>query len=513
MTQWLNALPTLITFAPLIGLVVLLFLPQDKTRAHRMVGIAGTLPSLVLALVMFGRFDPLKQGLQWAQSIPWFDIPLDLINRQAPATKLVFNYSMGVDGLSMPLVVLTCLVATLAAIASVYVKQRTKAYYTLLLLLLVGMNGVFLSANFFLFFIFFEVTLVAAFFLIGIWGFLGREKAANHFLLYNGLGSGFLLFAMIGLLLLSGSLDYATIQQQAGELVKQLHLLEPQQVSMVWLIFISLIVAFAIKLPMFPFHSWMLRVHVEAPTPVVMIHSGVLLKMGAYGLIRFGVGFFPGLMDQVATVLAVLGLVNILYGAILAFVETELKRVLAYSSVSHMGIILFGLAAMNEAGLKGAVFQSVSHGLISALLFFIVGSLYERTKTTELNELGGLAKPMPILSGLLLFGGMALLGLPRLSGFISEFMAFLGLFQERPVVAAVGALGLVLASAYTLRACLKTTFGPLKERFSDMADVKGWEVGSLFTLVFLIVVIGVYPAVLAYPMEQTLEVILAGIGG
>jgi NADH-quinone oxidoreductase subunit M len=513
MIHWLKALPTLITFAPLIGLVVLLLLPREKSGAHRVVGILGTLPSLGLALVMFGQFDALKQGMQWAQSIPWFSIPLASLNPQAPATALSFHYSMGVDGLSMPLVVLTCIVTTLAAVASAYVKQRTKAYYLLLLLLLIGMNGVFLATNFFLFFIFFEVTLVAAFFLIGIWGFLGREKAANHFLLYNGVGSGFLLFAMVGLLLMSGSLDYTNIQETAGQMAKQIHMLDGQTKSMIWLVFISLIIAFAIKLPMFPFHSWMLRVHVEAPTPVVMIHSGVLLKMGAYGLIRFGAGFFPGLMHKAAFVLALLGLVNILYGAILAFVETELKRVLAYSSVSHMGIVLFGLAAMNEVGLKGAIFQAVSHGLISALLFFIVGSLYERTKTTELNELGGLAKSMPVLSGLLLVGGLALLGLPGLSGFISEFMAFLGLFQVKPIVAAVGTLGLVLAAAYTLRAILKTTFGPLRERFADVVDAKGWEAGSLFVLVLLIVIIGIYPAVLAQPMDQTLEIILAGMGG
>lgn len=513
MTGWLKALPTLITFAPLIGLVLLLFLPREKSGAHRVVGILGTLPSLVLALVMFLQFDAGKQGMQWAQSIPWFDIPLASLNPQAPATALTFHYSMGVDGLSLPLVVLACIITTLAAVASAYIKQQTKSYYLLLLLLSIGMNGVFLSTNFFLFFIFFEVTLIAAFFLIGIWGFLGREKAANHFLLYNGVGSGFLLFAMVGFLLMSGSLDYTNIQETVGQMAKQMEMLDGQAQSMIWLVFCSLLLAFAIKLPMFPFHSWMLRVHTEAPTPVVMIHAGVLLKMGAYGLLRFGVGFFPELMDRAAFVLALFGLINILYGAILALVETELKRVLAYSSVSHMGIILFGLASLNEVGFQGAIFQAVSHGLISAMLFFIVGSLYERTKTTELNELGGLAKSMPILSGLLLAAGLALLGLPGFSGFISEFMAFLGLFQTKPIIATIGTLGLVLAAGYTLRAILKVTFGPMRERFADVTDVKTWEAGSLFVLLFLIVIIGVYPAVLAQPMDQALEIILVGLGG
>jgi NADH-quinone oxidoreductase subunit M len=375
------------------------------------------------------------------------------------------------------------------------------------------MIGVFLAANFFLFFIFFEVTLIATFFLIGGWGYLGKEKAANHFLLYNGLGSGFMLFAMIGFLMFFGSLDYSVLQERIGQLMEQLALLTPQAKAMLWLTFISLIIAFGIKLPMFPFHTWMLRVHVEAPTPVVMIHSGILLKMGAYGLIRFGVGFFPGFMKTAAFLLSVLGLVNILYGAVLAIVERELKKVLAYSSISHMGVILFGLASLNEEGLTGAVFQAVSHGLISALFFFLVGSLYERTKTTQLDDLGGLAKSMPLLSGMLMVAGLALLGLPGFSGFISEFFAFLGLFQTKPFIAAVGTLGLILATVYALRAVLKTTFGPVQERFLGLTDIRAVESVSMFVLVGLITLIGIAPAVLGGPMHVTLQLLVSKIGG
>ncbi|MGA9173418.1 MAG: NADH-quinone oxidoreductase subunit M, partial [Thermoactinomyces sp.] len=329
----------------------------------------------------------------------------------------------------------------------------------------------------------------------------------------TGLGSGFLLFAMIGLLLFFGSLDYSVLQERMAQLMTQMALLPPQAKTMLWLIFISLIIAFGIKLPMFPFHSWMLRVHVEAPTPVVMIHSGILLKMGAYGLIRFGVGLFPGFMKEISAVLSILGLINILYGAILAFVEQELKRVLAFSSISHMGVVLFGLASLNEIGLQGAVFQAVSHGLISALLFFLVGSLYERTKTTQLDDLGGLAKSMPVLSGILMVGALALLGLPGLSGFISEFFAFLGLFKVRPIVAAVGTLGLILAAVYVLRFLLKTTFGPLKERYLDCLDIKAKESIPMFVLVGLIVLIGIYPAALGEPMHHTLQYLVSKIGG
>lgn len=507
MKTMMDWLPTWLTFAPLLGVIVLLCLPRQKKSWHRLVGVLATLPSLVMSLVIYQAFDAGEKGMQWLTSVTWFQVPFP----EGP--PWVFQYSMGVDGLSMPLVLLTCIVSTIAAIASLYIKERTKEYHLLLLVLQVGMLGVFQSHNLFLFFIFFEITLISAFFLIGIWGFLGKEKAANHFLLYNGLGSGFLLFAMIGLLVLFGTLEFNLLQEQIMQLMARAELIDGPIKVLLWASFLSLLIAFGIKLPIFPFHSWMLRVHVEAPTPVVMIHAGILLKMGAYGLIRFGVGFFPEYMKEIATVLAVLGLINILYGAILAFVENELKRVLAYSSVSHMGIILFGIASLNGVGIQGAIFQAVSHGLISALFFFLVGSLYERTKTTQLDELGGLARSMPVLSGILMVAGMALLGLPGLSGFISEFMAFLGLFKEHPVIAAAGVLGLIMAAVYTLRAVLKATFGPTRERFLTLSDVKGSESLAMFVLVGLIVLIGVYPAVLGEPMQQTLQFIVSRIGG
>ncbi|MBA4495972.1 NuoM family protein [Paenactinomyces guangxiensis] len=499
--------PTLVTFAPLIGVFLILCLPRKKQGWHRLTGILATLPSLALSVLMYAAFDTGQNGMQWLKSYVWFQVPFPQAN------PWVFHYSMGADGLSVPLVLLTSIVSTLAAVASLYIKKRTKEYYLLLLLLQTGMLGVFLAHDFFLFFIFFEITLVTTFFLIGIWGYLGKEKAANHFLLYNGLGSGFMLFALVGFLLLFGSLEYSAIEKGMSEIIAQADLLNDQFKVMLWLIFICLIIAFGIKLPMFPFHPWMLRVHTEAPTPVVMIHSGILLKMGAYGLIRFGVGFYPAYMKEAATVLAILGLINILYGAILAFVEKELKKVLAYSSVSHMGIILLGVAALNGTGLQGAIFQAISHGLISALLFFLVGSLYERTKTTQLDELSGLAKSMPLFSGIMMVAALALLGLPGLSGFISEFMAFLGLFKVKPVIAAIGTPGLILAAVYTLRAVLKTSFGPIRERFVQLSDIHIKESVPMMIFVGLIVLIGVYPDVLGNPMQQTLQLIVSRIGG
>lgn len=506
--NWISSwLPTLVTFSPMVGLLVLLFLPRSKQTWHRFATVLGSLLPLGLAGWMFTLFDHTSKSMQFTQKMDWFKILI------SPQEGFTFTYSMGVDGLSMPLVLLTALITTLAIYASRTIKEHTKSYYALLLLLEVGMLGVFIANTLFLFFIFFEVTLITMYFLIGRWGFLSKEKAANHFLLYNGLGSGFLLFAMIGLFLLSQSLDYEVMGKVLPEYLAAMDQLDPFLETLIWGVFISLLIAFGIKLPIFPFHTWMLRVHVEAPLPVVMIHSGILLKMGAYGLLRFNLTLFPAMMKEISTIILVIGLIGIIYGAILAFVETDLKKVLAYSSVSHMGIILLGISAFNEIGTQGALFQAVSHGLISALLFYLVASLYERTKTTQLDELGGLAKVMPRLSGYLLFAGMGLLGLPGLSGFISEFMAFVGLFQVRPIFAAIGTLGLVLAAVYTLRAILKVTFGPIRERHQQLSDLKWQEVGPIWILVGFIVLIGVYPAVLGSSMQQTLQLLVSKMGG
>ena len=275
---------------------------------------------------------------------------------------------------------------------------------------------------------------------------------------------------------------------------------------MKWTVFIMLLVAFGIKLPIFPFHTWMLKVHTEAPPAVVMIHSGILLKMGAYGLIRFGILFFPAEAQQWAWVLALLGVINIVYGAILAMVQKDFKLVLAYSSISHMGIVLLGLAAFNISGLQGAVFQLISHGLISALMFLLVGSIYERTETTQLDRLGGLAQNIPFISGILLIAGMASLGLPGLSGFISEFLAFLGLFETHRVYAIVGTLGIIFAAVYVLRGVLNITFGPKQPSLlqQGMRDARFIEAVPMITLVAFILLLGVYPSVLSQPLQQTI---------
>ncbi|UUZ91253.1 NADH-quinone oxidoreductase subunit M [Paenibacillus sp. P25] len=477
---------SLIALSPLLGVLILAFMPGHKGQWIKTTAILVTLIPLVLSAWLYAAFNQNLEGMQFKEQVPWIMVPLNKETQglsQLTSFFFQFDYSLAVDGLSLPLIFLTALVGTMAALASVYIKKRWKSYFILFLLLETGMFGVFMAQDLFLFFVFFELTIIPTFFLIGIWGYKDRERAAGKFLLYNGVGSAIMLIAFIILVSTAGfgqtaagngvSVHYSgdlsviteNLFQNAQSYVTQGDLEgNPFFLSsaMKWTVFLLLLVAFGIKLPIFPFHTWMLKVHTEAPPSIVMIHSGILLKMGAYGLIRFGILLFPKEATAWASVLAILGVINILYGAVLAFVQKEFKLVLAYSSISHMGIVLLGIAAFNTTGLEGAVFQLVSHGLISALMFLLVGSIYERTQTTELDHLGGLAKSIPFISGILLVSGMASLGTPGLSGFISEFLAFLGLFQTHPVITAVGTLGIILTAVYVLRGILGITYGPLK---------------------------------------------------
>jgi NADH-quinone oxidoreductase subunit M len=497
-----NYLLSLIAFSPLLGILVLLFVRKQKAGTIKMIGIAITLIPLVLSLLLFAGFDFDKQGYQFEESAKWIEFKIPVSQQQL----MQINYELGVDGLAVSLILLTAIVGTLAAIASVYIKKRWKEYFILFFILQIGMFGVFMSKNLFLFFIFFELTIIPMYFLIGIWGYLKRENAANSFLIYNGIGSAVMLIAFVALLMNTGTLNIPALEMIIAH---PNFLSEGFKLG----IFVALLFAFGVKLPIFPLHTWMLKVHVQAPPAIVMIHSGILLKLGAYGLIRLGIGIFPDQMVNFAYFIAVLGVINILYGAVLAFVQNDLKMVLAYSSISHMGIVLLGLAALNYSGLQGAIFQVISHGLISALLFFLIGVIYERTNTSMIDQLGGLAKSMPFISGILLTAAMANLGLPGMSGFISEFLAFMGLFKTYPAVAAVGVLGIILTAVYLLRAVLNTTFGPAKEEWRDLPDAQGFEVIPMIVLLGFIILIGIYPSILSETIDFTVQSLLARIGG
>lgn len=516
-----NILLSLITFSPLLAIIILAFVPRHQGGVIKQIGVLGTLLPLVLSVMLFVNFNYQVPGMQFVESVPWITIPL------APAayegiSSFELRYEMGVDGISMPLVLLTTIVAAMAAIASWHhVKRRLKEYFILFHILLIGMLGVFTTQNLLLFFIFFELTIIPTYFLISIWGYQERERAANTFLIYNGVGSAIMLITFlviywtIPLFNIPATMNISEIASVLSN-PEHIMMLEQYKPGYLFALFLGLFIAFGIKLPIFPFHTWMLKVHVQASPAVVMIHSGILLKLGAYGLLRLGVGFFPEEAYQFATWIAILGVVNILYGAVLAFVQKDLKMVMAYSSISHMGIVLLGIAAMNTIGFQGAVFQAVSHGFISALLFFLIGVVWERVGTSHITQLGGLAKSMPFVSGVFLTAAMASLGLPGMSGFISEFLAFLGLFGVMPIIAVIGALGIIFTAVYLLRAVLRTTFGPTPERLQGLPDAQPMEVIPMVVLLGMIVLIGIYPAVLSDPLQETLKSIVPivpGIGG
>ncbi|MGX6445554.1 NADH-quinone oxidoreductase subunit M [Neobacillus sp. K501] len=495
---------SLLVFSPLLGIAVLAFMPANQEKTIKFVGFLATLPALFIAIAIYLHYLVGKSLSDFAVNKEWIQF-----GGLQGAESGIFsvNYELAVSGFTMLLVVLTAVVATLAAIASIYIKKEWKGYFMLFLLLETGMLGVFTAENLILFFIFFEITLIPTFFLIGKWGYFEKEKAAYSFLIYNGLGSAVLLIVIMILFGQTGTTNIETLTQIMND--PNIPISGDLKLGL----FIALLIAFGVKLPIFPLHSWMLRVHVQAPPSIVMIHSGILLKIGAYGLIRFGMGIFPAQFEDLSVLLAILGVVNLLYGAFLAFIQSDFKMVLAYSSISHMGIVLIGLAAMNEAGIQGAIFQVVSHGLISALLFFLVGAFYERTDTSLIENLGGMAKGMPIAAGFLLGGAMASLGLPGMSGFVSEFMAFLGLFEEMPWIAAVGCIGIIMTAVYLLRATLGITYGKSHRDFSGVLDLKGVELVPVLVLIGLIVLIGVLPSVLSSPLQATLETIMLGIGG
>ncbi|MFE8701833.1 NADH-quinone oxidoreductase subunit M [Cytobacillus sp. FJAT-54145] len=497
---------SILVFSPLLGIIVLSLIPKTQESTIKLVGFLSTLPALILSLVAYFQYRGGANLDQYSVNLDWIHF-----GNYKEMGLFTIQYELGLDGFSLIMIVLTAVLSTLAAIASIHIKKEWKGYFMLFLLLEIGMLGVFAAENLILFFIFFEITLIPMFFLIGKWGYHEKEKAAYSFLIYNGLGSAVLLIVIMVLFARTGTSNIEALQQIM--LMDNPSIVAPISDSLKFGLLIALLVAFGVKLPIFPLHSWMLRVHVQAPPSIVMLHSGILLKIGAFGLIRFGMGIFPEQFQSLAFLLALLGVINLLYGAFLAFVQKDFKMVLAYSSISHMGIVLIGLGAMNEAGVQGAIFQVVSHGLISALLFFLVGVFYERFHTSQITKLGGMAKGMPLTAGFLLAGAMASLGLPGMSGFVSEFMAFLGLFEEMPVLAVIGCIGIIMTAVYLLRAVLGITYGRANRDFEGITDLKSVEFIPVLVLIGFIVLIGVYPSVLSEPLQATLETIMLGLGG
>ena len=479
-----------IIFLPLVGAIAIALTPRENVRAPRAIAALFSAASLVLSLVVFFGFRPGQAGAQFVEKVPW--IP-----------SLGVSYFLGVDGLNLPMVVLTALLTFLAVLASWRIELRPKEYFAILLLLETGVLGVFSALDLALFFLFWEVELIPMYLLIGIWGGPRREYAAIKFVVYTLLGSAMML---VGIL----ALYFRTPAPHTFDMLAMAQMRwEPAFASVV---FLFLFFGFAVKLPVFPFHTWLPDAHVEAPTAVSVLLAGVLLKMGAYGMLRINVGILPDAAKQYALLIGILAVINVLYGAAVSMVQKDLKAMVAFSSISHMGYVLLGMAALSYVSLSGAALQMFTHGMITGLLFLLVGSVYERTHTRQIAEMGGLAPRMPLLAAVFVMAGLASLGLPGMAGFIAEFTVFVGSFPSIPVLTILGAAGIVVTAGYLLWMLQRVFFGPLNPHFATLGDAHGVEVVPLVALVGIIILIGVYPALLTDVVSSGIAPLTARLG-
>ena len=500
-----NGLLTATVFLPAVGAVLLLLLRGD--RMIRGAAVAIAVADLVLALLVFALFE--RGGdvarFQFIDQFAWI-----------PDVGLKASYLLAVDGLSAPLVALTGLLGLSAVLASWRVGSRVKEYFFWLLLLQTAVMGVFTALDLLLFFLFWELELIPMYMLISIWGTGRKEYSAMKFLIFTILGSAFMLVGIVAVFLTPGvgTFNLIELSSTGGALASATTLLPLSWLF--WLFF----VAFAVKLPTWPLHTWLPDAHTDAPTAASVMLAGVLLKMGGYGLLRVNVGLFPDQSWEFAWVLVVLGVVSVLYGAVVTLRQTDLKRLIAYSSVSHMGLVLLGIGSVGVAGgtltstgLSGAAMQLFTHGTITGLLFLAVGLVYEKTHTRYIPDLGGLAGRMPFVAAAMLIAGLASLGLPGLSGFVSELLVFLGAYRayDWPTVLAV--LGIVLAAGYILWMMERTFFGAPRERFADLTDASLVEAAPLALMVICIIGVGVYPALLTDMFDTALEPMVRAING
>ncbi len=476
-----NGLLSLVTFFPLLGVVAILLLKPFKRESDnliRQIAIATGVITLIISIILLFAFNPKESGLQLVERVPW--IP-----------TLGVSYYMAVDGLSILFVLLTTFVSLLAIISSwSAIQNQVKQYYIFMLLLLTGMIGVFLAQDLFLFYIFWEFTLIPMYFLIGMWGGERRVYAAIKFFLYTMAGSLLMLLAILYLGLSVGTFGLPDLVLQQGQFADLQRIL-----------FMGFAIAFAIKVPIFPFHSWLPDAHTEAPTAGSVILAGILLKMGTYGFIRFNLPLFPEASSYFAPLIAILAIIGIIYGAIVSFAQKDVKRLVAYSSVSHLGFVMLGIFSLNALGIQGGILQGINHGLSTGALFFLVGVLYEQRHTRAMSAFGGIWRAMPLFTALSLVVVLSSMGLPGLNGFVGEFTILQGsmgasnaLGDNAWIYTAFAASGVILAAIYLLWMFQRVFMGPLdKDENKRLRDVNSRELAIFLAFLVFIVWIGIYP--------------------
>ncbi|MGB4441867.1 MAG: NADH-quinone oxidoreductase subunit M [Coriobacteriia bacterium] len=480
---------TVIVFLPLAGSVLAAIL-GGRPGAARWTAALVAAVDLALVAWLVARFDT-TVGMQFVENVAW--VP-----------QVGISYHLAVDGISLAMVALSALLTLLAVVASWNTERKPAMWFSMLLLLEVGMNGVFLAMDFVLFYVFWELVLVPMYFLIATWGGPRREYASVKFFLYTLFGSVFMLVGIIALYLQTGTFDILAMAEAGG--------LDPQ---FQWWVFAAFFLGFAVKVPIFPLHTWLPDAHVEAPTAASVLLAGILLKMGSYGFLRISLPILPDAARQWSGFIAALAVISIVYGAAVAFAQTDMKKLVAYSSVSHMGFVMLGIASLTPEGLNGAVAVMFSHGVVTGMLFFLVGMVYERTHTRMIADVSGLSSKVPVAGGLLAFASFASLGLPGLSGFVGEFLSLIGAWSSdiAPGWVVLAAVGVLLAAAYMLWLVQRVVLGTPTPAVEKISDLSVREVAVLVPLVALTLTVGLYWDALLRFTDPAVQTVLSLMGG
>ncbi len=485
---------SVIVLSPLIGLLTIMALPKEKLTAIRCTAATASLISLVTSIVVCVTYDRQAAGMQFVEKIAWIK-------------SFGVSYHLGVDGISAPMALLTGIVIFTGVLVSWSIEERVKQYFVNLLLLVTGVLGVFCSLNLFFFFFFYELAVLPMFLLIGAWGsgseYFSQEYGAWKLTLQLLGASVLLVVGILSLWSLSGVRTFDIVVLSRN--------IFPQSTQTA--LFPVLCLGFGALAAMWPFHSWSPIGHATAPTAASMLHAGVLMKLGAYGILRVAIGILPQGAKVWMPYVAMLAIVNIVYGALAAIAQTDFKFVIGYSSVSHMGIVVLGLATLNRVGISGAVFQMFSHGIMTAAFFALVGIIYHQTHTRDIREFGGLAAKIPIVAGVFVLAGLTSLGLPGTSGFVAEFLVFMGAFKAYKVITFLAIIGSAVTAAFVMRVVKRVFFGPFNERWAKLHDATSFEMIPLVILTSVQVVFGIHPGILVSLINIGVKSIVGRTGG